>query len=166
MTLYVGIDPGKKGAIAAIDEQGAVVGLAPMPLIAGGRGEFDLVGIREALVGNGSPRFVTVERLQPLPASMGGSAANFARGLSRGFEWMLVALGVPHQLVAPQTWQKSMHAGTSGKDTKQRSIVAAQRLFPRIRLQRSGRSRRNDDGLAEALLLAEYGRRVHQGGAQ
>ncbi len=107
---------------------------------------------------------MTVEKLQPLPRSMGGSAANFARGLSRGFEWMLVALGIPYQLVSPQAWQKVMHAGTSGHDTKQRSVVAAQRLFPGITFQRSERSRRVDDGLCEAALIAEYGRRVRQGG--
>ena len=161
---YIGVDPGKAGAIAMLDERGAVVSVEPMPIISGGRGELDLMSIRDLLLGDGTPRFVTVERLQPLPAKMGGSAANFARGLARGFEWMLVGLGISHQLIAPQVWQKAMHAGTSGKDTKQRSVVAAQRLFPDARLQRSARSRKVDDGLAEALLLAEYGRRVRQGG--
>jgi hypothetical protein len=165
VTLYIGVDPGKQGAIAVVDDAGRCLSVVPMPVISGGRGELDLVAIRDLLRGDGSPRFVSVEKLQPLPRSMGGSAANFARGLSRGFEWMLVALGIPYQLVAPQVWQKAMHAGTSGEDTKQRSIVAAQRLFPGVQLRKSERCRKAHDGLCEALLLAEYGRRVRQGGA-
>jgi len=65
--------------------------------------------------------------------------------------WMLTALEIPYQLVAPQTWQRAMHAGTPGSDTKQRSILAAQRLFPSVDLRRNRKGRRPDDGLADAL---------------
>ncbi len=127
------------------------------------RDEYDLVGIRKWLKGFHGDLFVTVEKSQPLPPKFGGGFANYQRGCSTGWAWMLTALEISYQLVAPRTWQKVMHAGTSGTDTKQRSIIAAQRLFPRVDLRRSEKSRKLDDGLADALLLAEYGRRTHGG---
>ncbi len=36
MALYVGVDPGKKGAIAVLDQDGRIASLAPMPIIPGG----------------------------------------------------------------------------------------------------------------------------------
>jgi len=83
-----------------------------------------------------------------------------------GFAWLLEALEIPYQLVSARTWQKSMLAGTSGADTKQRSILAAGRLFPGVNLKRSARARKADDGIADALLLAEYARRTKNGGTQ
>ena len=50
-------------------------------------------------------------------------------------------------------------AGTPAGDTKQRSVIAAQRLFPGVSLLPTERSRKASDGLADALLLASYGQR-------
>jgi hypothetical protein len=170
--IYMGVDPGKAGALAILGSAGDVLELAPMPVIHAsegkGRDEYDLVGIRQLVqrhleLAEGH-LFVTVEKLQPLPPKLGGGIANYSRGVGRGWEWLLVAMGVPYQLVAPQTWQREMHAGTPGSDLKQRSILAASRLFPNVSLKRTHLARIPDDGLAEALLVAEWGRRVHLGG--
>lgn len=169
--ISIGIDPGKKGAIAAIIDD-FVLDIIPMPLITAatkkgkkrGRDEYDLVVIRERLLSwkNGNTIFVTVEKSQPMPPTIrGGVVASFHRGVARGWEWMLAALEIPYQLVAPATWQRAMYAGTPGNDTKQRSILAAQRLFPDIDLRSSPRARKPHDGFAEALLLAEFGRRTY-----
>lgn len=167
--LHIGVDPGKSGALAVIDSDGSVVDLQPTPMIRGGQGgrdEYDIRAISTYLMAmklkSGGALFVTVEKSQPLPPKMGGSIANFQRGASRGWEWLLVALGVSYQLVSPRSWQAAMHAGAPGADTKQRSIIAAQRLFPIADMKRSPRCKGPDDGIAEALLLAEYGRRTHQ----
>lgn len=169
---HVGIDPGKAGGIAVLD--GAAVRLHAMPLVKAckgkGRDEYDLVAIRDLLrwfagwaVERGEQVFVTVEKSQPMPPSMGGGLANYHRGVSRGWEWMLVALMLPYQLVAPKTWQRVMLAGTPGNDTKQRAILAAQRLFPGADLRRGEKSKKVDVGFCEAILLAEYGRRTCSG---
>lgn len=174
--IVVGIDPGKKGALAALHKDGKVE-LTPMPIIAAsvkkgkkkGRDEYNLTEIRATFFGwnlgaigaDVERLFVMIEKSQPMPPKMpGGGIANYHRGVARGFEWMLAGMGIPYQLVAPQTWQKAMHAGTPRADTKQRSIIAAQRLFPSVSLKRTQRSRKDDDGMAEALLIAEFGRRT------
>lgn len=166
--ISVGVDPGKRGALAYIIsitsiEDKVVAHAEPIPIIPGrkkNRDEYDLVAIRDWLKRRKGDVFVTVEKSQPLPPKFGGGIANYQRGCSTGWAWMLTALSISYQLVAPRVWQKVMHLGTSGDDTKQRSIIAAQRLFPGVDLRRSERSRNLDDGIADSLLLAEYGRRT------
>src|ERR1700694_938771 len=128
-SLFVGVDPGKSGAIAVLDTGGGIYSIDVMPVVVGedgGRVEDHLPAIARTLAGLAGigPLFVTVEKTQPLPPMrpqkggwsrlVGGSVANFARGVGRGWEWMLVALGIPYELVAPQTWQKAMLAGVAG----------------------------------------------------
>jgi hypothetical protein len=161
--IYVGVDPGKSGAIARISN--ATADVIPMPVIRGnrkGRDEYDLTAIR-LIIADYHECFAMVERSQPMPPKMRGTIANFQRGVARGWEWLLVGMGISYQMVRPAEWQKEMHAGTSGQNTKQRSIIAAQRLFPEVSLLRTERSKKPDHNLAEALLLAEYGRRKYWG---
>ena len=163
--IYAGIDPGKSGAIALIN--GALISVHPMPILPGAkksRDEYNIAGIRQWLLDakNGVALFVTVERSQPLPPKIRGSIAQFQRGVACGWEWLLIGMGIPHQLVRPRDWQSVMLAGTPGGDTKQRSIIAAQRLFPSVSLMRTDRSKKPDHNFADALLLAEFGRRTHQ----
>ncbi len=178
--ISIGIDPGKKGGLALIN--GDRVSVQPMPIIPGGkraRDEYDLVAIRDWLLRcknlsknaaaydpKASPglMLVTVEKSQPLPPKFGGGISNYQRGCSTGWAWMLTGLGIRFQLPPPRQWQKVMHLGTSGADTKQKSIIAAQRLFPDVSLHRTEKCRKLDDGLADALLLAEFGRRTQEGG--
>jgi hypothetical protein len=169
--IMIGVDPGIRGAIAALDDGGALLSVEPTPLVPAGpsaRAEFDLPAIRDRLYhwkvfASRSELFVTVERLSAMPRSMGGASANFARGMSRAWAWMLTALEIPYAMVTPQVWQRVMLAGTAGKDTKQRSIIAAQRLFPKVDLRREGKGQ-PDDNLADSVLLASYGRLLRLGG--
>ncbi len=151
------------------------------------REQYDLQAIRENLSSGGvKPDHAFLEAARPFPmkfkrarpvgangeqsgdaeVATSGVVANWNRGYSLGlFEGLFVALGIPYTLVAPQSWQHAMHAGTPGySDTKTRSVVAAQRLFPTVSLSATSRSRLPHDGIAEALLIAEYGRRLLAGG--
>ncbi len=62
------------------------------------------------------------------------------------------------QLVSPQKWKKAM--GVT-KD-KQPSINKAKELFPNVSLLPTPRCTKDHDGMAEALLIAEYGRRQYE----
>jgi hypothetical protein len=165
VVISIGVDPGKLGAVVAIDDQRRLVFVEPMPLVKSSRArdEYDLPAVVDLLtVHEREAVFVTVERLQPLPSKLGGGIANYARGFAQGWVWMLTALRIPFQLVPPAMWQRAMLIGTPGNDTKQRAILAAQRLFPYVELRRFPKHHR--DGVADALLLAEYGRRGRNGG--
>lgn len=165
--IYLGIDPGHDGALAIIDDCAPAARWIPMPMVhaAKGKPQYDVKALHEffAVVGRdvGSRGiYAACERLTALPPTMGGSSANYARGRSLGLlEALMVATHTPYALVQPKAWQKVMLAGTPGDDTKQRSILACQRLFPSVSLMRTERCRKPHDGAADALLIAEYGRR-------
>jgi crossover junction endodeoxyribonuclease RuvC len=88
-----------------------------------------------------------------------GLVSTFRFGMGFG-TWlgMLAALRIPHLAVAPQTWKKSILAGTT-KD-KGAAIQWAQRRFPGVSLLASTRSKVPHDGLADALAMAEFARRL------
>jgi hypothetical protein len=180
-SVWIGVDPGLQGAIAILTPDG--VEITPMPVVPsskGGRDQYDLPAIAELLdlaaAQVGAHRvLLTCEHMHALPPrigstgncpackqpvggrSMGGSLANYGRGEAvMAIKMGCAVLGIPYQLVAPRTWQKWAHQGTSGDDLKQRSIMAAQRLFPGVSLMRTPRSRVPHDGCAEALLLAAW----------
>ena len=153
MITVVGVDVGKTGAIALIGHFGSV-SIWETPMIKGkGKSEYDL----QTLVNEIFPKlprdpFFFVEKTQPMPPKMGGSVANFHRGVGRGWEWMLAGMRHRYQLVSPRTWQKEMLKDVEGKDTKQKSLVQAKRLFPKAKIGKH-------HGISDALLIAEYGRR-------
>jgi len=71
---------------------------------------------------------------------------------------VIVSLELPLLEVAPITWKNKMIGKGKSKDASR--MLAAQ-LFPQL----SDRLRlKKDHGRAEAILLAEYGRRVSSGG--
>ena len=173
--IYLGVDPGLEGGIAVLSESGSLIALEEMPIHrpTRGRREFDLAGIMGALkrYRKQDEIFVTVEKLGAMPLrrggrQMGGAIANFNRGLSRGWQWLLVGLGVPHQLVSPQTWQRAMFVGTLVTSLpKHRSIVAATSLFPEQSWLRTPRCKKAHDGFTDAALIGEWGRRKRVGAA-
>jgi hypothetical protein len=177
------VDPGRHGAIAILGEAGQLLELLPTPMLAGGKA-FDLVAIAAIFRNRADPRladrglFVTVEKLDAMPirfarkggrkedetANVSGVIANHNRGQAFGWAWMLAAFRIPYELVRPQRWQRAMIEGVPGADTKARSIAAAKAQWPGVSLRRSPAARVDAADLADALLIAEYGRRVHQGG--
>ena len=68
---------------------------------------------------------------------------------------LLIAYGIPFELVTPQKWKKE-YSVTKDKNT---SIEVCRRLFPAADLKASARCRKDHDGMAEAILMAEYARR-------
>ena len=87
-----------------------------------------------------------------------GSAGNF--GMNFGFiQGVLKAYSIPYELVTPQKWKKEFSC-TSDKNT---SIEVCKRLFPNVNLKATDRCKKDHDGIAEALLIAEYGRRHYNG---
>ncbi len=161
----IGVDPGKGGGIVVNDAHR--LELYTMPVITSKkRAQYDLRKIHDILFAArlAGPCHCFIEKQQPLPPRMGGGSANFFRGYSLAlFEGMLVSLNVPYTVVAPRAWQKDMLADVIGDDTKQRAVLACDRLFPNVDTRRSERARKPDLGIVDALLICEYGRRTLNG---
>ena len=95
-----------------------------------------------------------VEKVGAMPHQ--GVTSSFNFGKSAGFiEGVLEALGIPYQLISPQRWKKEFTLNSE----KQKSIEVCERLFPNVNLLPTERCRIKSDGMAEALLMAEYARR-------
>lgn len=141
---FIGIDPGLSGALAAITPNGAFA--VPFD-------EDEYVDTVKAAVANGSVKAV-VEHVSAMPKQ--GVASTFKFG--QNFGWilgMLYALNVPVELVRPVKWKREFSC-TSDKNT---SIAVAKRMFPTVSLLATPRCKKPHDGMAEALLMAEYCRR-------
>ena len=164
---FIGIDPGRSGGIAVIGTLVATV-VVPMPIIVPPKGRFryDIAAIRDLLVRAGDDVLVLAEQPMPLPPKFPGGIANYQRGVGEGFEFLCAGLFLPFEFVRPHEWQKAMHKGASGSDTKQRSLMAAKRLFPGVSLRPTEKSRKDSDGMADALLIAEYARRYRSAGQE
>lgn len=144
--LYLGFDPGKDGAMA---------GVGPHVL------PFTLPYDKPAYIGElrslaaQFALFAVVEHVGAMPGQ--GVTSCFSFGET--FGWLLGvldAMGIPYELVRPQRWKKEFSC-TSDKNT---SIEVARRLFPGVSLKRTPQCRKPHDGMAEALLMAEYARRL------
>lgn len=156
--IVIGIDNGLKGAIAVIAPDDTYV--VPMPVIKYGKSKkiYYENQIRCIII-DANPNHAFIEKAQVMPKQGGVSMFNFGvgYGMIRG---MLVALGIPYTIVRPQEWQKVMLAGVDRSNTKAASILIAKRLFPKVSLRASERCRTDSDGMSDALLIAEYGRRL------
>lgn len=102
----------------------------------------------------GSPCVACLEHVSAMPGQ--GTTSMFTFGQNFGFiQGVLTAYGIPFELVRPQKWKKEF----SITGDKNSSIAVCKRLFPNVSLLRTERCRKEDDGMAEALLMAEYARR-------
>lgn len=142
--IYIGIDPGKDGAMAIILEAG---GIEIVP--------FSLEGYRDALAECPPMECrCCLERVGPMPKQGVTSMFNF--GQNYGFiQGLLTAYSIPYQLILPRTWKGEFGLNSE----KANSVAVCKRLFPDVSLLRTDRCKKDHDGMAEALLMAEYARR-------
>lgn len=147
---FIGIDPGKSGALAVIDDEGYVWNTKTF-------NESDYAIVLNDLASAPNVR-VVLEHVGAMPGQ--GSVSMFNFGANFGFiKGLLAANNLPYELVRPQKW-KRMFSCTSDKNT---SVDVAHRLFPNVDLRRTTRCSKPHDGIAEALLMAEYCRRTNLG---
>lgn len=147
---FVGIDPGKSGALAKIVHDEMYVYPTPVK-----NGEYDIPGMTMLLVGCMSERitFCVIERAQAMPGQ--GVVSMFEFGKGYGI-WLalLSALVIPYQVVHSRVWTKQLLAGSPGEG-KDRNVNAAKHLFP------SWVPRfKKEEAYCDAILLAEYARRI------
>lgn len=154
---FIGVDPGLTGAIAVIDDQGAVLGLLDMPVR-------EIRGVKAATIKNeidaealhrwllpliaGRDALAAIERVGSRPGQ--GLASTFSLGDSFGSARAVLSCCSLSVLdIKPQDWKKSL----SVTDDKATSLDLARRLFPTAKDQLK---RKKDHGRAEALLIAEF----------
>ena len=95
--------------------------------------------------------FVALEAIHPFPVQGAVAAGAMMRGVGL-WEGILAAYGIRVEKVSPQRWKRMMLDGRP--KGKHAAILRAREVFPRADLP-DGK-----DGRADALLLAEYARRI------
>ncbi len=168
MITYIGIDPGKEGAIAWLENTASSITarVQDTPTLKVGakpdssKKDYQvraMAGILEALgdlyPGNTSINLIVgIELVHAMPGQGVTSMWSMGRG-SGLWEGIVAALGYPYEMITPQRWKKAMlHGMPKEKDS---SRLKAQQLFPGVELHL-----RKHHGRADALLIAEYIRRT------
>lgn len=145
---FIGVDPGLGGGIAVLSVEGVPLLTSKMP-----ESERDILDLLEEFGGTdtlGRPKARAVlERVRSSPQMGVTSSFTFGRGYG-GLRMALTALRIPFDEVTPQAWQKAMSCLTKGD--KNVSKRRAQDLFPTVKCTHA---------ISDALLLADYSRRVH-----
>jgi crossover junction endodeoxyribonuclease RuvC len=149
----IGIDPGLSGGIAVIHSDGRVIA-EPMPVVETAKGkELDEQELISLLQVDLWPK-VFIERVHAMPKQ--GVVSMFTFGVGWGLvRGICAGLGLSYELVRPQEWQKAMLEG----HPKGSEYLVASRLFPGTDWRASPRCKKAHDGMVDAALIAEYGRR-------
>lgn len=142
--IWIGIDPGAKGAMAVIQENDVAV----IPFDKGKYVRY-LTDIKQ-----NHPHVCCIEQVHALHGN--GVTSSFNFGTTYGWLLgMLDAIGISYQPIMPQRWKKEFGLTSD----KAQSVEVCKRLYPDVDLKRTERSKKDDDGMAEALLMATYAKR-------
>jgi crossover junction endodeoxyribonuclease RuvC len=157
--MILGIDIGVTGAIALLDESGALLEISDMPMLHDGpkgRRAINAPLLASIIFASHATR-AFVEHLSARPGE--GPTGAFAFGRSRGvIEGVLAAAGIPCQFLTPASWKRAVGLTLASKDAARAEAIRRwpghAELFARVK----------DDGRAEAALIAAVGL-LRKGGA-
>ena len=159
--IYIGVDPGKNGGIAVIGYENKIEQNKRKIDVYVYQDDILVKLVKELAYFRNVLKEESIcylEQVHAMPKQGVSSTFNF--GMNFGFiQGVLKAYGIPYELVTPQKWKKEFSC-TSDKNT---SIEVCKRLFPNVNLKATERCKKDHDGIAEALLIAEYGRRHYNG---
>lgn len=168
--IHLGIDPGIGGAIAKIHHGHVKVYKVPT-IVRNIKGrkkktvkDYDIEAcvqlLQELVHWNDHHDFsdckVWIEGVHPF---LGSKVSNFNLGRSKGiWEGIVKALGLEYELVGMLRWKNEFLGSerNKGAGRKKESIQVAIELYPKLKKKFK---LKKDSDMAEAVLLAEYGRR-------
>lgn len=114
-------------------------------------------------------KYCFLEHVSPIFRSAASSTFKFGRNFGQ-VEGILATMGIDYTLVRPKAWQKVVHDDNelvSKVPAKARSYNSMKKLYSKfsgemIRLA-GDQAKYEHNGLIDALLIAEYGRRLKLG---
>ncbi len=160
----MGIDPGKYGAVGVITDHldGALeVSVCDTPIKTNrqGKKECDDALMAAMLFPYRNGRAIAfLENVHSMPGEGVSSSFKFGTGFGM-WRGILSAYKIPYSLVSPQSWRAKVMPGRKGG--KELSLERCRELFPGYK---NLFTRAKDDGRADALLIAEYGRMITNNG--
>jgi len=154
--ILIGIDPGKDGAFAKIGIGEPVCMTMPEDIYE--VNEF----ISKSKDENLDQIHVFIEKAQAYPKQGVSSSFNYGAGYGT-LCGILIANKIAFTAVPANRWARRMHIGASKSTSKEKSLEVVRKIFPNVNLLATKRSRKPHEGIIDALLIAEYGRRLLNG---
>lgn len=163
--FYIGIDPGLKGGIGLVSASALLLlRVSPLPIrvpvLTGGPTRVDGVALKRIIdemlavamvAGASAPPVCVLEEVHAAPKQ--GVVSMFNFGMSYGIViGVLESAKIPIVTARPSVWKSAMGLSSIKSD----SLALAAKLWP---AHATTFSLKKNDGLAEAALLAEFGRR-------
>lgn len=166
--IILGIDPGQSGGIAKLKQEGARWYPSAIQMPGTEKDITDHLWImQEESQKEGIEIIAFLEQVQVMPAirrvktptgevrqEVNAGIASTAKFM-QGYGYLrgcLITIGIPLEDIRPQAWQKLLGCMTRGN--KNVSKGKAQQLFPTMRITHA---------IADALLIAEAGRKIRMG---
>src|SRR6185436_2616743 len=167
-TIILGIDPGVSGGLARLKQDCGrwYPSAQPMPVTEKGIVDY-LWSIQQEAQKEEIDLICFLEHIQPMPiikrskGPTGETREEVNPGLNQIGNFMkhygflrgcLISIGIPIEDIRPQAWQKLLGCMTRGN--KNISKAKAQQLFPTVQVTHK---------IADALLIAEAGRKIRMG---
>ena len=159
--IYIGIDNGLTGGLCVLGESGEILAKVIMPTREKSKGNElaanDLAAHFEVWRELYGPFSVIIETPGKFAKGVQAISSMWdSYGATRG---VLEALKIRHHRIAPITWQKVMIPNCAKGDTKPAAKARVGQLWPDEKWLATPRSTKPHEGLIDAALIAEYGRR-------
>lgn len=160
----MGVDPGLDGGLAIIEDNGKPFFYRSMPtkkIVESSGKKKRMIDISQfsAIIARAEPEHVFIEKVHAMPGQGVTSMFNFGMGYGMLLGICLALEPVFRtELVTPQSWQKLLYANHTFPDDygpKHKAFMRFSDIWPELVEQNV-----THDGVVDALLIAEYGRRI------
>lgn len=149
---FIGIDNGVSGAVAAITDHSVEV--EPVRIYLDGKDKcIDEAWLHE-LIGCYPGAVVAVEKAQKFSAGKLALCSTWNSWAT--IRTVLRLSKCSFRSITPQQWMRHYNIAGKPEDTGVLSVRKAKELFPKVSLRRSARCTTDDDGMSDALLIANW----------
>lgn len=153
---FIGIDPGQKGGVAMVNQFGQAVGGFTLPHHEDDPKVIVWPMILKFFLNKCRGAYVSIEQM-PFMGKRGQIATMSLAENIGVFKGLLVAAALPFESVHPSTWQSVLINHHQGK-SKERALKTFEEKWPEMASQLRMSHDKVPDGIADAMLIAEYGR--------
>lgn len=143
MRHYIGIDPGKTGGIAVVDENGEIIDCSLFSKW------LDMSVLLQSGYNSGKSSLVLLEEVHAMPGQGVSSMFNFGANYG-GWVSLLEATQIPYVSVRPQKWQKYILGTFPKGESKIRAYEYVTKRYPKLNLKKK------DSGIVDAICMALY----------
>lgn len=159
ISRYLGIDPGKSGGLALIAGSTVIEWLEMPPT------DLDLFLYLQEI--SSMVSYAVLERVSSMPGEGHAGAFTFGEGYGK-LQMALTAAKISYDKITPRVWQKGVGVTARAKQEskpqfKERLRSHAQQLFPSLELWSQPKSLGKQRAVCDALLIAEYCKRMKEG---